>query len=87
MALDPSIALGVRPVEVQNPLNQFAQVAQLQNFQRQSDLANRAIEQEDALNRAYANAYDPKTGNIDANRLRSNVAGAKFSGLQGSQNE
>jgi hypothetical protein len=74
MALDPSIALGVRPIEVQNPLNQFAQVAQLQNFQRQSDLANRAIEQEEALNRAYASSIDQKTGQIDANKLRQNMA-------------
>lgn len=78
MALDPSIALGVRPVEVQSPLNQYAQVAQLQNFQRQSDLATRAIEQEEALNRAYASAYNPQTGDIDANKLRQNVAGANL---------
>ena len=74
MALDPSIALGVRPIEVQNPLNQYAQVAQLQNFQRQSDLANRAIEQEDLLNQAYAKSIDPTTGQIDANKLRKNMA-------------
>ena len=74
MALDPSIALGVRPVEVQNPLNQFAQVAQLQNFQRQSDLADRALQQEEALNRAYAASIDQKTGQIDANKLRQNMA-------------
>ena len=54
MALDPSIALGVKPVEIQNPLNAFAQMSQIQNYQRQNELANRAIEQEDALNRAYA---------------------------------
>jgi len=78
MALDPSIALGIRPIEVQNPLNQFAQVAQLQNFQRQSDLADRALQQEEALNRAYASAYNPQTGDIDANKLRANVAGANL---------
>ncbi|MGI9143546.1 MAG: hypothetical protein ACR2IJ_10200 [Fluviibacter sp.] len=38
MALDPSIALGVRPVEVQNPLNQFAQMAQLQGLQQSNQL-------------------------------------------------
>ncbi len=74
MALDPSIALSVKPLQLENPLNQFAQVAQLQNFQRQSDLANRAIEQEEALNRAYASSIDQKTGQIDANKLRQNMA-------------
>jgi hypothetical protein len=74
MALDPSIALGVRPVEVQNPLNQFAQAQQIQAFQRQNELANRAIEQEEILNRAYASSINPVTGQIDANKLRQNMA-------------
>jgi hypothetical protein len=39
MALDPNIALGARPIEVANPLAQYAQVAQLQNFQNQDALA------------------------------------------------
>jgi len=78
MALDPSIALGIKPIEVQNPLNQFAQAQQIQAYQRQNELANRAIEQEDALNRAYASSMDPATGQIDANKLRQNVAGANL---------
>lgn len=78
MALDPSIALGIRPVEVQNPLNAFAQAQQIQAYQRQNELANRAIEQEEALNRAYASAYNPQTGDIDVNKLRANVAGANI---------
>jgi hypothetical protein len=78
MALDPSIALGVKPVEVQNPLNAFAQMSQIQNYQRQNELANRAIEQEDALNRAYAASLDKTTGQINPNVLRQNVAGANL---------
>ena len=39
MALDPNIALGVRPLEVSNPLAQYAQIAQLKNFQNQDALA------------------------------------------------
>ena len=39
MAVDPSIALGVRGVELQNPLNQMAQLAQLQGAQNQNALA------------------------------------------------
>jgi hypothetical protein len=78
MALDPSIALGVKPVEIQNPLNAFAQMSQIQNYQRQNELANRAIEQEDALNRAYAASLDKTTGQINPNVLRQNVAGANL---------
>lgn len=77
MALDPSIALGVKPVEIQNPLNAFAQMSQIQNYQRQNELANRAIEQEDALNRAYAASLG-NTGEIDPNKLRQNVIGANL---------
>lgn len=38
MALDPSIALGVRPLEVPNPVNQFAQMTQLQGLQQANQL-------------------------------------------------
>jgi hypothetical protein len=77
MALDPNIALGVRPIELPNQLAQYAQVQQIQNFQRQNELANRAIEQEDALNRAYASSIGA-SGEIDPNMLRRNVAGANL---------
>jgi hypothetical protein len=77
MALDPSIALNVKPVEIANPLNQFAQVAQLQHYQQQNALAQRAMEQEDALNRAYASSIGT-TGEIDPNMLRRNVIGANL---------
>jgi hypothetical protein len=74
MAIDPSIALGVRPIEVPNQLSQFAQAQQIQHYQQQNALADRAIQQEDALNRAYASSIDPATGQIDANMLRRNMA-------------
>jgi hypothetical protein len=77
MALDPSIALGVRPIEIQNPLNQFAQAQQIQAFQRQNELANRAIEQEEGLNRAYARSLGA-TGEIDPAMLRQNIIGANL---------
>jgi len=38
MALDPSIALGVKPLEVANPVNQFAQMTQLQGLQQANQL-------------------------------------------------
>jgi hypothetical protein len=74
MALDPSIALGVKPLEVANPLAQYGQVAQLQHYQQQNALAQRAMGQEDALNQAYAASIDATTGQIDPNKLRQNMA-------------
>jgi len=77
MALDPSIALGVRPIEIPNQLAQFAQAQQIQAFQRQNELANRAIEQEEGLNRAYARSLGA-TGEIDPAMLRQNIIGANL---------
>jgi len=39
MAVDPSIALNVKPLQVADPLAQYAQVAQLQGFQNQNQVA------------------------------------------------
>lgn len=39
MAVDPSIALSFKPIQVADPLAQYSQVAQLQNFQNQSQVA------------------------------------------------
>lgn len=44
MPIDPSIALGVRPLEVANPLNQLAQVSQIQAAQRQGEVAQIQLE-------------------------------------------
>jgi len=45
MALDPNIALGVRGVEVANPLAQYAQVAQIQSMQNQNQVSQMQLEQ------------------------------------------
>ena len=44
MALDPSIALGVRPLQLPDPLAQMAQVSQIQAAQRQGEVAQRQNE-------------------------------------------
>jgi hypothetical protein len=44
MALDPSIALGVRPLQVPDPMAQLAQVSQIQAFQRQNEATQRQNE-------------------------------------------
>ncbi len=38
MAIDPNIALGVKPLEVANPVNAYAQMAQLQGVQQAGEL-------------------------------------------------
>jgi len=45
MALDPSIALGVRPLQLPDPLAQMAQVSQIQASQRQNEMAQIQLEQ------------------------------------------
>ena len=67
MALDPSIALGVKPLELANPLAQYGQVAQLQNYQNQNALAQyqlgaaqRAEQTATTQNELYAKHFNPK---------------------------
>ena len=48
MALDPSIALGVRGVELQNPLNALAQFSQIQNAQNQNAMAQLQMREAEA---------------------------------------
>jgi hypothetical protein len=45
MALDPNIALGVRPLEVPNQLAQYAQLSQLQNVQNQNRMADMQLQE------------------------------------------
>jgi hypothetical protein len=45
MALDPSIALGVRPLQMPDPLAQMAQVSQIRASQRQNEVAQLQLEQ------------------------------------------
>ena len=93
MALDPNIALGVRGIEVANPLALYAQVSQLQSAQNQNALAQyqlataqREQESTNALNEAYRSAYNPQTGEIDVNTLRKTLStggfGSKLPGLE-----
>lgn len=65
MPIDPNIALGVKSLEVPNPLNQYAQVAQLQNYQNQNALAQYQL---GAAQRAEA----------DTEALRNALVGKKY---------
>ena len=84
MALDPNIALGVRPMELANPLAQYSQVAQIQNAQNQNQLAQfqlgaaqRAEKSQNLLADAYSQATDPATGKIDYNKFKNHALSLK----------
>ena len=69
MPLDPSIALGVRPLEIPNQLAQYGQLAQIQNAQQQNALAQfqlgaarRAEQGQTALGQAYGEFYGGGAG-------------------------
>jgi hypothetical protein len=98
MAIDPNIALGVRGIEIANPLAQYSQVAQIQNAQNQNQLAQfqlgaaqRAEKSQNLLADAYSQSTNPETGKIDYNKLTSLVAagggGAQIPAIQKSRLE
>jgi hypothetical protein len=45
MALDPNIALNIRPLEVPNQLAQYAQLSQIQNVQNQNRMADMQLQE------------------------------------------
>jgi hypothetical protein len=93
MAINPNISLAVRGIELQDPLAQYGRVAAIQGAQQQNQLAQlqmqnfqREQESTNALNRAYAEAYNPQTGEVDVNRLRGSLStggfGSKLPGIE-----
>ena len=76
MAINPNISLAVKGIELQDPLAQYGRVAAIQGAQQQNQLAQlqmqqvqREQESTNALNRAYAEAYNPQTGEVDVNKI------------------
>jgi hypothetical protein len=93
MPINSNIALGVQPLQVGDPMARYSQFANIQNAQNQNALAQyqlstaqREQESVNALNEAYANAYDVRTGKIDRNLLRESLAkggfGSKLPGIE-----
>jgi hypothetical protein len=85
MAVNPAIALGVKGIELADPLAQYGRVMAIQGAQQQNALAQlqmrqaeREQEATNALNRAYAEAYNPQTGDVDINRLRTSLASGGY---------
>lgn len=93
MAINPNISLAVKGIELQDPLAQYGRVAAIQQAQQQNQLAQlqmqqvqREQESTNALNRAYAEAYNPQTGEVDINKLRGSLStggfGSKLPGIE-----
>jgi hypothetical protein len=81
MALDPNISLGVKPLELTNPLAQYGQIAAIQNAQNQNALAQfqlgtarRQEESQNVLADVYKRSINPETGAIDNQTLLKNLA-------------
>ena len=82
MAIDPNIALSIKPVQIANPLEQYMQVQQIQQTQNQNRLADlmysnqqRDADQAMQLNEQYKNAIGAD-GNIDRTKLYGGIASA-----------
>lgn len=85
MPIDPRISLGIQPIQVADPVARYGQLSAIQNAQNQNALAQyqlgtaRREEQTlNAMNEAYAKAYDPTTGKINRNTLRETLARSGF---------
>ena len=98
MALNPSISLGVKGLELANPLAQYGQIAAIQGAQNQNQLAQyqlgaaqRAEATQNVLADAYSQSIDPNTGTINYNKLTSLLAkgggGAQILGIEKTRRE
>ena len=79
--LNQMIAQGGRPIQIESPLNQMAQFEQIRQAQQTNALRQaqmQEIERErlskNALNKAYADAFDPTKGTFDQTKLVQNLA-------------
>jgi hypothetical protein len=98
MALNPSISLGVKGLEIANPLAQYGQIAAIQGAQNQNQLAQyqlgaaqRAEATQNVLSDAYSQSIDPDTGKINYNKLTGLLAkgggGSQIPGIEKTRRE
>ncbi len=92
MALDTSIAMGYKPIQIENPMNQLAQVMEIKRAQQQQQLGDitmqqhqNALDETNKLNALYAGAIG-SDGQLDRNKLFQDAAkqnlGSKIPALQ-----
>ena len=71
--IDSSIAMGYKPVQVENPMNQLAQMMQIRAAQSQYDVGQQGLNEKNKLNAFYTGALNPD-GTIDRKKLLASVA-------------
>lgn len=78
--IDPNIALGVKPLQIENPMNQYAAMSQLESSQQAQQLnalkmrqAQQEFDTSNALANAYKGAITPE-GNVNYNALIPSLA-------------
>jgi hypothetical protein len=86
--IDPNIALGVKPIQIENPMNQYAAMSQIQNAQNQNALAQyqlssakRADEKVNFLNQSISKNTNPETGEINYSGVYKDAAVNNFGSL------
>lgn len=79
--IDPNIAMGYKPVQIENPLNQLAAMTQIQAGQQGQQLnalqmrkAQQDFDTQNALAEAYKGAFNTETGALDYNLLTRRLA-------------
>lgn len=84
MAIDPSIALGVRPIELPNQLAQYAQVAQLQGAQQANQLNQMKMAEYERARTEEEGIRNYLTGSkgLDASDIRSGLMQFGKTGLE-----
>tara|TARA_R110002126_G_scaffold124220_3_gene266065 strand:- start:92 stop:1390 length:1299 start_codon:yes stop_codon:yes gene_type:complete len=90
--IDSNIAMGHKPVQIENPLNQLAAMTQIQSGQQGQQLnalqmrkAQQDFDTQNALAEAYKGAFNPDTGVLDysllTRRLAEGGAGSAIPGV------
>ena len=80
MPIDTSIAMGYKPIQLADPMNQLAQIMQIKNSQQQMELGDvnlqqhkSALDDKNKLNALYAGSMNPD-GTINRDTLMQNAA-------------
>lgn len=82
MPIDASIPMMGRPVEIENPINSFAKIQQLNAYSRQNALADMQLQNmqqtmndQRQLRQIAMDSFDPATGKLDNKKYRAGLAG------------
>jgi hypothetical protein len=79
--IDPSIALSIKPIQIQDPLNRMASMMQIESGQQSQQLnalqmrkAQQEFDTQNRLGKAWQGSINPDTGEIDYNSLLRNLS-------------